>query len=146
MSQQELHAKAKEQNYIVTLYYNMACCYQRLGLLDEAVEYLEKASDQLQETIDLFDQQEQALILQRRLQQTVQHSEYQTGNLEKQKPTSTKKQSNIKLTYDSHDGHFKNPFQQKPEAQKSLSGKKKSLKKDKASINDIGSQKSMKQV
>ena len=69
----------------------------------------------------------------------MQLSEYQTGNTEKQKPLSQKKLSNIKLTYDNHDGHFKNPFQQKPEALKPQTGKKKSLKKDKASINDLGS-------
>ena len=51
LSQSELKEKTRESNLIVCLYYNLACCYQRLGLLDEAVEYLELASDQLEDTV-----------------------------------------------------------------------------------------------
>ena len=47
----------KEKNLVTCLYYNLACCYQRLGLLEEAVEYLE-----LEETIDFYTKQESALI------------------------------------------------------------------------------------
>jgi len=45
LTQPELKEKTKESNLIVCLYYNLACCYQRLGLLEEAVEYLELASE-----------------------------------------------------------------------------------------------------
>ena len=51
LTQSELKEKTRESNLIVCLYYNLACCYQRLGLLDEAVEYLELASDQLEDTV-----------------------------------------------------------------------------------------------
>jgi len=53
----------KENNLATCLYYNLACCYQRLGLLDEAVEYLELSSDKLDETITFYSKQEQALVL-----------------------------------------------------------------------------------
>lgn len=52
----------KENNLVTCLYYNLACCYQRLGLLEEAVEYLELSSNQLEETIDFYTKQESALI------------------------------------------------------------------------------------
>jgi hypothetical protein len=52
----------KEKNLVTCLYYNLACCYQRLGLLEEAVEYLELSSNQLEETIDFYTKQESALI------------------------------------------------------------------------------------
>ena len=55
LSQSELKEKTRESNLIVCLYYNLACCYQRLGLLDEAVEYLELASDQLEDTVQFFE-------------------------------------------------------------------------------------------
>ena len=51
LTQNELKSKTKESNLIVCLYYNLACCYQRMGLLEEAVEYLELASDQLEDTV-----------------------------------------------------------------------------------------------
>ena len=41
----EVKKKTRVSNFIVCLYYNMASCYQRLGLLEEAVEMLEMASD-----------------------------------------------------------------------------------------------------
>lgn len=53
----------KENNLATCLYYNLACCYQRLGLLDEAVEYLELSSDKLEETIQFYTKQEQELVL-----------------------------------------------------------------------------------
>ena len=45
LTQADLKERTRESNLIVCLYYNLACCYQRLGLLEEAVEYLELASD-----------------------------------------------------------------------------------------------------
>lgn len=54
LSQVDLKQKTKDSNLIVCLYYNLACCYQRLGLLEESVEYLELASDQLEDTIQFF--------------------------------------------------------------------------------------------
>ena len=51
LTQADLKEKTRESNLIVCLYYNLACCYQRLGLLEESVEYLEYASDQLEDTI-----------------------------------------------------------------------------------------------
>ena len=44
------------------LYYNLGCCYQRLGLLEEAVEYLELSSNQLDVTIEFYNKQETALV------------------------------------------------------------------------------------
>ena len=52
----------KENNLVTCLYYNLACCYQRLGLLEEAVEYLELSSDKLEETIEFYNRQEHALV------------------------------------------------------------------------------------
>lgn len=53
----------RENNLATCLYYNVACCYQRLGLLDEAVEYLELSSDKLEDTIQFYCKQEQELII-----------------------------------------------------------------------------------
>lgn len=53
----------KGNNLATCLYYNLACCYQRMGLLDEAVEYLELSSNKLDETISFYAKQEQALVL-----------------------------------------------------------------------------------
>lgn len=53
----------KENNLATCLYYNLACCYQRLGLLDEAVEYLELSSEKLEQTIEFYGRQEQELVL-----------------------------------------------------------------------------------
>ena len=36
-----------DPTFKVLLFYNLACCYQRLTLYDECVEYLEKAGDAL---------------------------------------------------------------------------------------------------
>ena len=55
LTRQELKDKSQESNLIVCLYYNLACCYQRLGLLEESVEYLELASDQLENTVKFFE-------------------------------------------------------------------------------------------
>ena len=65
LTQAELKERTRESNLIVCLYYNLACCYQRLGLLEESVEYLELASDQLEDTIQFFEAQEDNLIKQR---------------------------------------------------------------------------------
>ena len=37
----------QEQNMVTCLYYNLACCYHRLGLFEESIEYLELASSSL---------------------------------------------------------------------------------------------------
>ena len=67
MTQTELKDKTRESNLIVCLYYNLACCYQRLGLLEESVEYLELASDQLEDTIQFFEVQEENIIKTRQM-------------------------------------------------------------------------------
>ena len=36
-----------DPNYKTTLYYNIATCYQRLGMLEECVDYLEMATNSL---------------------------------------------------------------------------------------------------
>lgn len=38
-------------NYRATLYYNLACCYQRLGMLEECVDNLEIATKALKQHI-----------------------------------------------------------------------------------------------
>ena len=62
LTQKELKERTRESNLIVCLYYNLACCYQRLGLLEESVEYLELASDQLEDTVQFFEAQEDSII------------------------------------------------------------------------------------
>ncbi len=36
-----------DPNYKTTLYYNLATCYQRLGMLEDCVDYLELATKTL---------------------------------------------------------------------------------------------------
>lgn len=43
-SQQSNAADGIDSNYKAALYYNLACCYQRLGMLEECVDYLELAT------------------------------------------------------------------------------------------------------
>jgi len=50
-------------NYKATLYYNLACCYQRLGMLEECVDYLELATKALKANIIALENQESALLL-----------------------------------------------------------------------------------
>ena len=47
--------KALDPNYKATLYYNLACCYQRLGLLEECVDYLELATKSLNLKIEMLE-------------------------------------------------------------------------------------------
>ena len=67
LTQKELKEKTRDSNLVVCLYYNLACCYQRLGLLEESVEYLELASDQLGDTVAFFEAQEDFIIRSRQL-------------------------------------------------------------------------------
>lgn len=46
----------------MVMFYNMACCYQRLQLFDECAEYLEHATGALRERISLLEHQEQAML------------------------------------------------------------------------------------
>lgn len=47
--------KRLDPNYKATLYYNLACCYQRLGLLEECVDYLELATKSLSVKIEMLE-------------------------------------------------------------------------------------------
>ena len=47
--------KKLDPNYKATLYYNLACCYQRLGLLEECVDYLELATKSLNLKIEMLE-------------------------------------------------------------------------------------------
>jgi hypothetical protein len=51
-----------DPNYPTTLYYNLACCYQRLGMLDECVDYLELATKSLKQKIENLEEEENALL------------------------------------------------------------------------------------
>lgn len=42
-----------------TIYYNIACCYQRLDMLEDCVENLEKSSQALELKIEEIEKQEQ---------------------------------------------------------------------------------------
>lgn len=53
-----------DPTYKVVLYYNMACCYQRLQLYDECAEYLENSTRALKERIKALDKQEQSILFQ----------------------------------------------------------------------------------
>jgi hypothetical protein len=52
----------RENNLATCLFYNLACCYQRLGLLEEAVEYLELSSNKLADTIGFYERQEMEMV------------------------------------------------------------------------------------
>jgi tetratricopeptide (TPR) repeat protein len=47
--------KRLDPNYKATLFYNLACCYQRLGMLEECVDYLELATKQLSIKIEMLE-------------------------------------------------------------------------------------------
>lgn len=51
-----------DPTFKVILFYNMACCCQRLHLNDECTQYLESATKALQERIKLLESQEQTLL------------------------------------------------------------------------------------
>ena len=51
-----------DPTFKVILFYNMACCHQRLHLNDECTQYLESATKALQERIKLLESQEQTLL------------------------------------------------------------------------------------
>lgn len=44
-----------DPTFKVILFYNMACCYQRLHLNDECTQYLESATRSLHERIKLLE-------------------------------------------------------------------------------------------
>lgn len=58
----QLAAVKIDPTYKVVMFYNMACCYQRLQLYDECAEYLEKSTHSLKERIQLLDQHEHNLL------------------------------------------------------------------------------------
>lgn len=62
----QLAAVKIDPTYKVVMFYNMACCYQRLQLYDECAEYLEKSTHSLKERILLLDQHEQNFLLNKR--------------------------------------------------------------------------------
>jgi tetratricopeptide (TPR) repeat protein len=49
------NGKEVDNNYSAILLYNLGCCYQRLGMLDEAIDYLEAAIGQLHEKVSLIE-------------------------------------------------------------------------------------------
>jgi hypothetical protein len=51
-----------DSNYKATLYYNLACCYQRLGMLEECVDYLELATKAMNEKIQTLEDEESSLL------------------------------------------------------------------------------------
>lgn len=51
-----------DPNYKATLYYNLATCYQRLGMLEECVDFLEMATKSLEKKIILLEEEENALL------------------------------------------------------------------------------------
>ena len=51
-----------DPTFKVILFYNMACCCQRLHLNDECTQYLESSTKALQERIKLLEAQEQTLL------------------------------------------------------------------------------------
>lgn len=53
-----------DPNYKMTLYYNIATCYQRLGMLEECVDFLEMATKSLNQKIAMLEEEENALIFQ----------------------------------------------------------------------------------
>jgi hypothetical protein len=54
--------KCLDPNYKATLYYNLACCYQRLGMLEECVDYLELATKSLNKKIIMLEEEENSLL------------------------------------------------------------------------------------
>lgn len=52
-----------DPNYKATLSYNLACCYQRLGMLEECVDYLEAATKALKQKISNLEEEENANLL-----------------------------------------------------------------------------------
>ena len=51
-----------DPNYKTTLYYNVATCYQRLGMLEECVDYLELATASLNKKIQMLEEEENGLL------------------------------------------------------------------------------------
>lgn len=51
-----------DPNYHAALSYNMACCYQRLGMLEECVDYLELATKALNKKIIQLEEEEKASL------------------------------------------------------------------------------------
>jgi hypothetical protein len=51
-----------DPTFKLVMFYNMACCYQRLQLFNECAEYLEFASVALKERIAILEDQEQAML------------------------------------------------------------------------------------
>lgn len=51
-----------DPTFKLVMFYNMACCYQRLQLFDECAEYLEHATGALKERIAILEQQEQTML------------------------------------------------------------------------------------
>ena len=47
--------KDVDRNYIITVLYNLACCYQRNGSLEDCVSYLDGAIFNLSEKVTSFD-------------------------------------------------------------------------------------------
>jgi len=47
-----------DQNYRASLFYNLACCYQRLGMLEECVDYLELATKAMHRKIQSLEEEE----------------------------------------------------------------------------------------
>jgi tetratricopeptide (TPR) repeat protein len=53
-----------DPSYKTTLYYNIATCYHKLGMLEECVDYLELATRFLNEKIAMIEEEENALLFQ----------------------------------------------------------------------------------
>ena len=53
---------AIDPNYRASLFYNLACCYQRLGMLDECVDCLELATKAMHKKIQALEEEESQLL------------------------------------------------------------------------------------
>ena len=51
-----------DPNYKTSLFYNLACCYQRLGMLEDCIEFLEKATLTLDKKIVQIEDEENSLL------------------------------------------------------------------------------------
>lgn len=60
----QLSALEVETQYKVILFYNMAYCFQRLDMINECIEYLQKATKSLNENIKTMESQQAKLVSQ----------------------------------------------------------------------------------
>lgn len=53
-----------DPNFKTTLYYNIATCYHKMGMLEECVDNLELATKYLNQKIAMIEEEENALLFQ----------------------------------------------------------------------------------